>query len=395
MYITYLFKELTRRKGRTITNLIAVAVLATILIVLTSVVNAYTTAIYLPFQNMGVDMVVQKSVSQTPDKTSSAIRLPFGKGIFSQDEIDKISSVHHVEDVSRSLVLWDFDKGKFISIEGVDSNSLLGERLNSWITAGRFFNNEDNNKMVVEKHFAKFYGLKIGDSVNLGDTVFVVIGLLSSQEGSQVSSSNIYVNLGDAQKLLGVNGYSKLYVRLDTLSSEEIVHSEINQIDNQTLAISGSSIGASMVTVIKIYNKFQFLGFIIISIIVGFILFQVNATGLMERRKDIGIMQTVGWKRHDINRQILSEVFLQTIIGFILGIMVSLIIMASIGSINVQTNLSEGLSNSPSISSAPLTISFIAVIEFLALMMIISASVSLFLARRIAGMKPMANLRSL
>jgi ABC-type antimicrobial peptide transport system permease subunit len=115
----------------------------------------------------------------------------------------------------------------------------------------------------------------------------------------------------------------------------------------------------------------------------------------MERRKDIGIMQTVGWKRHDINRQILSEVFLQTIIGFILGIMVSLIIMASIGSINVQTNLSEGLSNSPSISSAPLTISFIAVIEFLALIMIISASVSLFLGRRIAGMKPMANLRSL
>lgn len=394
MYLTYVFRELTRRKGRTISTLIAVAVLATILIVLTSVVNAYSAAIYLPFQNMGVDMMVQKSITQTSDKTSSAIRLPFGRGVFSQDEIDRISSINHVKEVSRSLVIWNFDKGKFISIEGVDPDSLLGQKLNSWITGGRFFKNGDNNKAVVEKHFAKFYGLKVGDSVNLGDAAFEVIGLLSSQDESQVSSSNLYINLTDAQKLLGVNGYSKLYLKLDSLSSEDAVQAEINRIDNQVISASASSIGASMANVIKIYNKFQWLGFIFISIIVAFILFQVNATGLMERRKDIGIMQTVGWTRRNINRQIVSEVFLQTITGFILGIVISLIIMTSIGSISVQTNLSESLSNNPSISSATLSISYVAVLEFLVLMLAISAGVSFFLARRIAGMKPATNLKN-
>lgn len=394
MYLTYVFRELTRRKGRTISTLMAVIVLATILIVLTSVVNAYSAAIYLPFQNLDVDMMVQKSVVQASDKTSSAIRLPFGKGVFSQDEIDRISSINHVKEVSRSLIIWNFDKGKFISIEGVDPDSLLGQRLNTWITGGQFFKNGDNNKAVVEKHFAKFYGLKVGDSVKLGDAPFEVIGILSSQDESQVSSSNLYVNLTDAQKLLGIDGYSKLYLKLDSLSSEEPVQAEINRIDNKAISASASSIGASMTNVIKIYNKFKWLGFMIISIIVAFILFQVNATGLMERRKDIGVMQTVGWTRHNINRQIVTEVFLQTIAGFIIGVIVSLIITMSIGSISVQSNLSETLSNSASISSATLSISYVAVIEFLILMLVISAGVSLFLARRIAGMKPVANLKN-
>ena len=59
-----------------------------------------------------------------------------------------------------------------------------------------------------------------------------------------------------------------------------------------------------------------------LALIIEVILFQVNAADLMARKRDIGIMQTVGWTRRNIGAQIISEVFLQTILGCILGIIV-------------------------------------------------------------------------
>jgi putative ABC transport system permease protein len=393
MFFTYLFKELARRKGRTITNVLAVAVLVGILVVLTSVMNAYSAAIYLPFQNVGADLIIEKSANQATATPTSSIRLPFGKGIFAQEEIGNISAIGHIQDVSKALTVWQFDKGKFISIEGLEPNSSIGKKMSSWVTSGRFVTDSDGDKIVVEKHFAKFYGVKLGDSLNLGDTSFDIVGIITAQDESQVSATNIYMNLGDAQKLLGTNGYSQLYLRLDTLSSEDTVTSAISRIDASAVVVSGNSIAASLGNVIKIYDKFHILGSAILALIVAFILFQVNTTGLLERKRDIGIMQAVGWTRKNIGSQVVSEVILQTILGCIVGVVISLITLGAIGSIGIQTNLPGGLSNDLSSLSAPLAISPSAIGQFTLLALIISTVLSLFLVRRASGMKPLSNLK--
>jgi putative ABC transport system permease protein len=394
MHLIYLIKELSRRKTRTATNVLVVAVLVALLVVLTSLMNAYTIAIYLPFKDLGTDLIIQKSLNQAADMTTSSIRLPFGKGIFLQDEIVDISAAPHVEDVSKSLILWQFDNGKFISIEGVESASFTGKRFSSWVTSGRFLEAIDGNKIVIEKHYAKFYGYKLGDSLTLGNASFDIVGIIAAQGESQVSATNIYMNLSDAQQLINTEGYNQIYVKLDALSSEDAVRSEISRIDNNATVVSSSTIAASLSDAVKIYNRFHILGSAILAIIVAFILFQVSATGLMERRKEIGIMQTVGWTSKNIGTQIISEVFWQTVIGCIIGIIISMIVIAAIGSLSVQTNLPGDLSNNLSTVSTPLIISTLAITEFSALALVISAAVSLLLIRRLSGMKPVANLKN-
>ncbi len=395
MHFTYLIKELARRKSRTVTNILAVVVLVAILVVLTSVMNAYSTAIYLPFKNVGADLIVQKSASQATDSPTSAIRLPFGKGLFTQDEISSLSSISHIEDVSKALTLWEFDKGQFISIEGLEPDSSMGQKMSSWVTSGRFLTVSDGDSVVVEKHFARFYGVKLGDSLKIGGSSFKIVGILTDQDQSQVSATNIYLNLSDAQKLLGTTGYSQLYIRLDALSSEDAVRSAISHVDASAVVVSGNSIAASLGNVVKIYERFHLLGSAILALIVAFILFQVNTAGLLARKRDIGIMQTVGWTRKNIGAQIVSEVFLQTILGCILGIVISIIILSAIGSIGIQTNLPGGLSNDLSSLTVPLEVSYPAVGQFSLLALIISTVVSLFLVRRASGMKPLTNLKSL
>jgi len=392
--LLYLVKELTRRKGRTTTNLLVVAVLVAIFAVLTSVINAYSEAIYLPFQGVGVDMIIHKSAPQSADAPTTSIRLPFGSGVFYQNEIDNIAALSHIKDVSKTLLLWQFNKGEFTSIEGVEPNSFIGEKYKSWVTSGRFLQAGDDYKAVVEKHFAKFYGLNLGDSLLLGNARFEIIGILSAQEQSQISATNLYINLPDAQILLDTKGYSQLYVRLDALSSEDTVRSEVSQINKDAVVVSGSSIAASVSNVIKIYEKFRLLALAIIAVILALILFQVNTTSLMERRKDIGILQTVGWTKANISRQIVSEIFVQTMFGFVLGTIISILILVGIGSISVQVNTAQSLGNSLSTLTAPLVLSIAAIAQFFVLTLGISIIVSLFLSRQLARMKPLTNLRN-
>ncbi|MGA9047844.1 MAG: ABC transporter permease [Dehalococcoidia bacterium] len=393
--LRYLVRELTRRKGRLFTNLLAVVILVAIFIVMTSVMDAYAAAVYLPFKDIGADMIVQKSVTRPTENQTNSIQLPFGKGVFSQSTVDQISALPHVEDVSRSLVLWRYDKGKFITIEGFEPNSFVGARYSSWVTSGRALNAGDHNAALLEKHFANFYRLKPGDKLQLGSSSFQVVGVIAVEDKSQVSATNVYINLTDAQALFGTSGYSQLYVRLDSLSSEKAIRSEVTGVDKDAMALSPSSIAASLGNYMDIYEKYQLLVLFILAAILALILFQVNTASLMERRKDIGVLQTVGWTKRDISAQITSEVFIQTILGFILGLVASALTLVAVGSISLQTRLSTGLGNDLTTLSAPLQLSGSAAWEFFLLTIIISIALSFFLSGKLAGMKPVDNLRKI
>jgi putative ABC transport system permease protein len=393
VYLPYVFKELVKRKGRSITNLLAVAVLVALPVILTSVINGYTTAVYLPFQDVGADMIVQKSVTST-DAPAGSLRLPFGRGLLPASQVRAVAAVPHVAAVSPALVLWQFDNGKFFSVEGIEPTGFVGTRLKAGIATGRFLESADKGKIVLEKHFAKFYSLKVGNNMKVGDAMFEVVGTVAVAGESQVAAQNIYMNLADTQRLLGTADYSQLYLRMDSLSSENAVRSEIARLDPQAVTTSANSIAASLSNVVSIYQRFQVLGAAILALIVAFILFQVSVTGLLERRREVGVMQTVGWTRQNISGQAVAEVILNTIGGCILGIVASIAVVSAIGSVSVQANLPGSLSNDLTTLSAPLALSPTSAVEFSIFAVVVSLVVSLFIVRRISGMKPLANIRT-
>lgn len=395
MHLRYLLKTLAGRKGRNATTVLSVAVLVAVPVVLASVVNAYQAAIYLPFEGVGVDLIVQKSAQGGSDVPSAPTRLPFGRAIFSQEEVDSIAAIDNVEDVSPALSVWQFDEGSFISIEGLRPNDPRGKTVGSWVTAGRSLMPDDSRRVVLEKHFAKFYGVQPGDTVELNGTSFDIVGIMTAGDESQVSAVNVCMNLGDAQELLGVDGCSKLYLRLDTLSSEDRVRSAISRIDAGMEVVSGNSIAGSLGDVMRIYDRFRLLGSAILALIVALILFQVNATALLDRRRDIGIMQSVGWTRRDIGAHVVSGVVVQTILGCIVGIGCSFIIASAVGSIGIHVDLSGGLSNEVASLRAPLAVSASTVGQTVVLALAVTAAVSSFLVRRVCSMRPLSNLRTL
>ena len=392
MYPPYVFKELSRRKTRTTTNFLTIATIVALLLLANSILAAYSSAIYLPFRNTGSDMIVY--LSDNAAKTSeSKITTPFGKGIFSIKQVMDISSLKHVQDISKSLVLWYFGREGFVSMEGIGSSSFLGEKLSSWVNAGNFITQNDSGQVDVEYHFANFHHLRVGDNVTVGDATFTVKGVIRTKDESNLLASNIYLTLPEAQRLGGVEGYTQLYLKIDDLSNEQLVKSEILQIDDRAVAMSGSSISASLGNLAKAYDDFQWIGLGLMTLIAGLVLFKVNAAVLLERRRDIAVLRSVGWTKKEITGQIVSEVLLQVILGFIVGVLTSIALTVILGSVSVE--IPSVSLEKPAPVTLPLFLSPITTLNYFAAIIITCILVSYVLARNILAIKPSENLRSL
>jgi ABC-type lipoprotein release transport system permease subunit len=392
MYPPYVFKELSRRKTRTTTNVLTIATIVALLLLANSILAAYSSAIYLPFRNTGSDMIVYLS-DNTAKTSESKITTPFGKGIFSIKQVMGISSLKHVQDISKSLVLWYFGREGFVSMEGIGPSSFLGAKLSSWINAGNFITQNDSGQVDVEYHFANFHHLRVGDNVTVGDATFTVKGVIRTKDESNLLASNIYLTLPEAQRLGGVEGYTQLYLKIDDLSNEQLVKSEILQIDDRAVAMSGSSISASLGNLAKAYDDFQWIGLGLMMVIAGLVLFKVNAAVLLERRRDIAVLRSIGWTKKEITRQIISEVLIQVILGFTVGVLTSIALTVILGSVSVE--IPSISLEKPAPVTLPLSLSPITTLNYFTAIIVTCLLVSYVLARNVLAIKPSENLRSL
>ncbi len=234
MNYRYILNELRHHHHRTLVNVLGIAIGIALFVSINAVSTAYQKAVSLPFKNLGADLVVQKpekravDAAQTPT-SMRGIRLPFSNQLLPAEEIQKLGSINGVGSMASSLLLWEFDQGGFRTIMGVDLTqpSLGPVKVKEWLSSGRFPNQE--GEVVLEKHYAKFHHSQLGSAMTIGGRPFTVVGLLEIKEGAQIASSNIYLPLADAQKLLPeeAKGVNIVYLRLSNPSLLSQVKSQI------------------------------------------------------------------------------------------------------------------------------------------------------------------------
>ena len=208
MNYRYVLKELRHHHNRTLVNILGIGIGIALFVSINAVSTAYQKAVSLPFKNLGADIVVQRPEKRAvdsgqPPASMRGIRLPFSNQLLPSQDLEKLKTIEGVDSMASSLLLWEFDKGGFRTIMGVDlEQPILGPvKVKDWLKEGRFPQKE--GEVVIEKHYAKFQHKKIGDAVEINGHPFSVVGLLEIKEGSQIASANIYLPLQDAQGLLG------------------------------------------------------------------------------------------------------------------------------------------------------------------------------------------------
>ena len=268
------------------------------------------------------------------------IRLPFSNQLLPSQDLEKLKAIEGVDSMASSLLLWEFDKGGFRTIMGVDLTqpSLGPVKVKEWLKEGRFPQKE--GEVVLEKHYAKFHHTTIGDTVEINGRPFSVVGLLEIKEGSQIASSNIYLPLQDAQNLLGgeSSGVNIVYLRLKNPSLLGQVKTNIARQLNGVSVASSDSFLELMGGVSKISDQFSFVVSIIALGGAVFLIVKAMLSNLVERSREIGILKAVGWTERDVQKQLMGEVFLQSLAGGIFGILMGYFFSYLLGFLSIPVS---------------------------------------------------------
>lgn len=255
--------------------------------------------------------------------------------------IRNLDGIKHVEQLSNVVIsLYKDEQLKTVQAVVIDpetSNFTLGQGIT--ISEGRLMDGSSKEVMVSQK-FLHDNNLKVGDSVTLisrtaqsgtNGSTFIIVGVVDSMDASYASSI-IYMSTARFSKLAHLeDGATELLVELYDESEIEQAIEEIQEtMENINLDISqyefkswhNISVAYQMILVYKfMIYAVEVLFFFIASTLI------VNTTmmGVMERKKEISTLATIGYSRGKIRFLFVEETTFIAVFGCIIAIIFGLI----------------------------------------------------------------------
>ncbi len=239
-----------------------------------------------------------------------------------------------------------FRMRNFLQVIGVGTNAfLVKERalLPRTTLEGRTLTQEDAGCIMIGSNLRDLLGVGVGDTMQLGDKTFQIIGVFDSgttstttEGGRRFAPSYAYMLLSDAQDLFGMNGQVtsvRVYVE-----SVDLVQSVVDQIantygENVTVTTQESLLqNLPQVyrnvedTVSEQLNQARSMATqeVAISLIVGgVIVFSTMFYTVRERTKEIGILKALGFRDRDVMSQFMLEGVVISLVGGLAGVAIA------------------------------------------------------------------------
>jgi len=336
-YLRLAFINLKHRGVRSWLTLLGIFIGITSVVALISLGNGLQLAVSSQFGVSSTEIIsVQAGGIGFAGPPGSGVVNPLT--IDDMEEIEKISSVERVLRRNLESGRLDYnDKAIFgyaINIPDGEDRKFAYEILNGEAEVGRLLKDGDTNKVVLGNNFlTNKVGLdkplRAGDSILLQGEKFEVVGILKKQ-GSFIFDNIVYMNEKPHQELFDYGDTVDIIgVQVKDESLMEKTKEEIEKVLRKTRKVKVgeedfevSTPEASLATVNSVLGGVQ--AFIVLvaslSILIGAIgIINTMTTSVMERRKEIGIMKSIGATNGQIFTQFLIESGLLGAVGGIIG----------------------------------------------------------------------------
>jgi putative ABC transport system permease protein len=215
-----------------------------------------------------------------------------------------------------------------VSVSGVDpSSTTLGAITSDELTAGTWFTSTTKRQAILNVSYATQKNKQVGDTIKLDGKTYTVVGIVKSPVGG--SSSNVYVDLAQLQKLAGDTGQiNTLYVRATSAAAVSTVSKEITKTISGASVTTAQSLASEMTGTLSTAKSLTSkLGFVLeivallSSIMVASLL---TLTSVSKRFRELGTLKALGWPQRAIVRQIAGESLFQGLLGGIAGVVLGL-----------------------------------------------------------------------
>ncbi len=360
-YFKLSFKNLKKRGLRSWLTLLGIFIGVVAVVSLISLGEALKFSVASQFGIGNVEVIsVRAGGVNSFGPPGSSVATPLGeKELF---EIKSLSSVKRAIGQYIKPGKIEYNKktifGYFSSVPPGEDRKFLYEQLDGGLAAGRFLDESDSRKVILGYNF---YVDKIGfdkpvypgRNVLINDQSFEVIGILE-KKGSFIYDNVVYMNEEDFKNLFNVkDDIAVIQVqpvdRNEMEKTKEDIEKALRKIrnvkeGNEDFEVSTPE--ASLSTLNSVLSGVQIFIVIVasISIFIGALgIVNTMTASVLERRRDIGVMKSVGARNSQVFLQFFIEASLLGLIGGLFGALFGTL-LGVIGTASINAFLGSDIS---------------------------------------------------
>jgi putative ABC transport system permease protein len=314
-FITLIFRNLFRRRARTLLTATGLAVAVAAVLDLVGIAWNFEKSFLTVFYSKGIDLVVIRA--GVSSQLSSTIDASLA---------DKLRAIEGVDEVALSLMdVVGFEEANLAGVltDGWESGSMLfqGQK----ILEGRAFRKDESNAAMLGKILAMNLGKKVGDTVEVSGKPFKVVGTFESD--SHFENGALIVPLKTLQTMMGREGQvTGLLVRAKKTDPASIaaLRKRIEAALPGTAATSARDhVQADLQ--IRLAKAMAWTTTAIALLLGGVGMLNTMIMSVFERTKEIGILRALGWRRKRVVALILGEAVGLGLLGTVIGIGLALL----------------------------------------------------------------------
>jgi putative ABC transport system permease protein len=310
-FLTFVFKNLARRRGRTVLTVVGLAVAVGAVVALVGIAHGFERSFIDLFRGHGVDMVVVRS--GVVDASMSSLDERLG------ERLRGVPGVRSVSPVLMEAVSFPEHNLFTVGVQGIDPAS---DWMNDYrMLAGRRLVPGDGRVVLLGRLLAQNLGQGVGDEVEiLEGERFRVVGVFDGF--SVYENGALTVPVGELQELMDKQGqvtwfHVGLKDATDAAATEAVARA-IKQFD-PTLEALPTATYVETDARLQAARAMAWLTSAIALVIGGVGMLNTMIMSVFERTHEIGILRAIGWKKMRVVRMIVLEAMLLSVAGALLG----------------------------------------------------------------------------
>ncbi len=324
------YKNLLRKKVRSVLTLIGIALSAWVLVSLLGFNHGYKTALNKDIDNMGFQLMI---MAKGCPYEAATMMLKGGTGLryMKQSILETIEKEPEVEKTTPILMQAVFDPNKgesggIAAYLGVEPKSFSEMKTFLKFRQGGWFTDENAYEAVMGYEAAELEQREVGDMILIPEKniQFKVVGILD-RTGTQ-DDGTIFVPLKTLQKIFNKTD------ELTTIGIKVKKDADSNRLEKKLYTLPDVqvvSLAQVKQTIMRLIStaKVMVLSTALIAILIAMVgVINTILMSVHERFQEIGILKTIGAMPWDIFKLIWTETIILCTIGGVLGVILALIL---------------------------------------------------------------------
>ena len=306
----FIFKNLFRRKTRTLLTVLGIAVGVSMIVALGALGEGLRSGYASMFGGSGADLTLMQADSY--DVTMSGV---------DEQAVADIAAVPGVKETTGLLVGNINAPGvAYFFIFGYDPDGFAFEkfRVVEGQPLGQARRSAGNvREIMLGKQAAEVLKTKVGDLIRLTGGTFKVVGIYSSGDGFEDAAS--IVSLSDAQQLLQKQRQvGAVQVKVEDPRQIEALRARLEK-QFPRLSVTQSGEVADQAQMVLYIQVFAVIIALLALLVGGVGMTNTVMMSMFERTREIGTLRAIGWRRRRVMAMIFGESLLLGLIGGAIG----------------------------------------------------------------------------